>query len=299
MDNVNSNVKQAGNAKAEPVGKASATSAIEAAPERFNSKLVEYLRGKGFASLNTDHLLLPETGYRLATFLRAASILANNYEVGVGLAWGGAPISFAFQSNGLPVRLVRAKRRNNEVEWGPIDSLDEESIRGKRILVLEVDVLAGRTLTRALKELERFKPAKIDVILELGHTIIPISKYDRMKADPVIGRKMPTFKEAFDETVRVLNMDFGDITKIELDHQDINVYFNDGEKKTLNVLFVDLKRNIPNGFGRVMTLDDFRFFKGEKLNAPLTDLERGMMNGMRTYGEYIDRLILHYLRSLE
>lgn len=99
-------------------------------------------------------------------FCVAAKRLAPKYDVGIGLAFGGAGMAFVFKKYGLDVRLVNAKRKGKGASWNPIDNLPD-TLKGKNVLVLDEDVDKGGTLGRTYRELSKLNPRTIDVLLKL------------------------------------------------------------------------------------------------------------------------------------
>lgn len=108
-----------------------------------------------------------EYGY-LSEACAAAQQLAAQYDCGLALASGGMYLGFIFELlTTLPVFTVEMKRRGEGAVWNPIDAFD---VRDKRVLVFENDVVTGRTLRRAIREILLLKPAQVDLLLVYGHT---------------------------------------------------------------------------------------------------------------------------------
>lgn len=109
----------------------------------------------------------------------AAQTIATNYDCGIALAAGGLYLGFIFELvANFPVLTVEMKRRGNGARWMPIDKLN---IQGKRVLVFDNDVVTGRTLKRAIQELQRINPASIDLLLVYGHTEVSPERFERWK----------------------------------------------------------------------------------------------------------------------
>jgi hypothetical protein len=285
--------------------KSSAMVSCEKLPvvRRCNSDLSQYIRSKGFP-LQGDEAFFAARGFQLAVACRAANKLAPEYDVGIGLAWGGAPISFIFEKHGLPVKLVAAKRKGAGVIWRPIDELNYELLRGRKVLVLEIDVLAGRTLRRAMNELEQYKPSKIDLLLERSHTFIPISYYKKLIKKGGIWGCLPPLDQSLAETARVIQRRYAFVKRVILGKEKIMVEYENGAKVHGEVLLADLKANVPKGFGKIMTLDDhFTFYLNPKsVRAPLDAVEEKILSGdMKQYGtpERVGILMRHYLDSFD
>ncbi len=269
---------------------------------RCNAGLARYLRSKGFEG-NLDSMIFPaDRSHGLAVLCRAATALSPEYDVGIGLAWGGAPISFIFEKHGLPIRLVDMKRKGFGASWRPIDKLSGHLLKGRRVLVLEGDVFAGRTLKRALRELEEYRPDKIDLLLHVGHTSMPIKDYIKS----LKRGSMPILpKEAIEETLKVLRYSRKKIKQQKLEGNKITFQFNDGTTKTIGELLLDLKRNIPSGFHKIMSVSgDFSFYTDDyKVRLPLTDSEKKTLvqvnRNAPNWDMWVTGLKTHYLTSLD
>ncbi len=284
-------------------GESQSNNAAQRAVGICNSELRSYIRAKGIP-LRADEELFPPTGFHLASVCHAAAHLAPNYDVGIGLACGGIPLSFLLEKHGLPVKLVQAKRKGSGILWNPIDELGEANLRNRKILVLEIDILLGRTLRKALQELERYKPRSIDLLFEKSHTFIPIPYYRKLLQKGGIWETLPPLTKVFEETARVLEQRyFGPCRSITLKNDTIVVERESGEKKFGDVLFADLKPNVPKGFGKIMSVDDgFTFYLDTKtIRGPLDELEKRILQGGQpgqSSHEGVTNLKMHYLNSL-
>jgi hypoxanthine phosphoribosyltransferase len=147
-----------------------------------------------------------------------AKNLHNNYDVGIALATDGLFLGYIAQQFGFPVLNTKMGRRLNGAIWQPIDQIDEGSIKDKRVIVFDNDVVTGRTLKRAERELNGLNPEYLDLLLVYGHTEVSLEKY--MKWEKMLG-----------EETEVLGRDaFGDY-------------------------ILDTRGNIPKGFRQVKSLE--------------------------------------------
>jgi hypothetical protein len=281
-----------------------ADEAVKRIVGRCNRGLSQYLRSKGMP-LKADETFFARGGFHLAVVCRAASKLASEYDVGIGLAWDGAAISFVFNRHGLPVRLVSMKRKGAGAAWNPIDELNGAELRGRRVLVLEVDVLTGRTLRRALKELERHGPSTIDLLLERSHTFIPIFYYKELIAKGGIWRTLPPLRQAFEETERTIKRRYPTVKRVILGKETMVVEHENGVWKRGDALLADLRTNVPSGFGRILTLDDhFNFYPGARSFYGSLDAAEARVlscDGKQRLPleERAGALKLHYLNALD
>ncbi len=85
----------------------------------------------------------------------------GHYDIGVAVLGGALSHAVMVRALGLDVLYVRAKRRGARVEFEPM--CDLEGIRGKRTLIIEDDMRAGRTMRKVVSELRRFGPAEIEI----------------------------------------------------------------------------------------------------------------------------------------
>ena len=109
----------------------------------------------------------------------AAKELIPNYDVGIAILNGAMGLAFVMGHCGLPILNVKMQRIDNKYDatWKPLDELTNETLEGKRIIVLENDVLTGKTLTRAYQELSKFNPSSIDLFLARYKTLVDKSNY--------------------------------------------------------------------------------------------------------------------------
>ncbi len=159
----------------------------------------------------------------------AAKRVSQEYDVGIVIAQGGTPLGYVVKQFGLPVLIVDMKRHTSGVTWKPLDEITEETIKEKRIIVIENDVLTGETLKRAYEELNKLYPKSIDVLLTLANTL-------------VTGRDYEIIQERFRER----NISFK--PSYRYDHV-----------AEIQVPFVDTRLMVPLGYTNVLTVEtDFK-----------------------------------------
>lgn len=107
----------------------------------------------------------------------AAKVLRSEYDLGIGLAKDGLWLQFVFDHYGMPTKAVRLNRKGKGAIWKPIDNITREDVNNKKIILFDNDAITGRTLKRAVKELENYYPEFIDLMLIHKHTPISLSKY--------------------------------------------------------------------------------------------------------------------------
>ncbi len=100
------------------------------------------------------------------------------YDVGIGIAQGGLYLSYLFSLAGLPVMTVTMKRKGKGASFQPSADFDGSELKDKRVLLIDDDVHTGRTLQRAVREIELYKPQ------ELGACFIHESARDFLSQVP-------------------------------------------------------------------------------------------------------------------
>lgn len=117
----------------------------------------EYERRKGFQG--SAHFDLPET-------IAAAHSLAGNYDVGIGIAKAGLFSACMFETFGLPVYIVESHRHALSATFRWVDKRPD--LKGKKVIVLENDVISGKTMRRVVGQLIHQRPECIDVYFNVG-----------------------------------------------------------------------------------------------------------------------------------
>lgn len=124
------------------------------------------------------HLWNREKGFRKECYsihpyeLIMAHALAEKYDVGIGIAKAG--LSFVYMCTLLGLETFVADchkkgKKNTTFAWKGDSSIKEHS----RVLVLDIDVVSGRTSERVLAEITRFKPSLVDLALTLNPQSAP------------------------------------------------------------------------------------------------------------------------------
>jgi hypoxanthine phosphoribosyltransferase len=94
--------------------------------------------------------------------------LAREYDIGVAIANGGLLPGFFFEQSGLPVEVAEFHRRSrsDKVTWKT--NVNQDTFKGKKVLVMEKDVVTGKTATRVLNEIMKHNPYQVDIALALN-----------------------------------------------------------------------------------------------------------------------------------
>jgi hypoxanthine phosphoribosyltransferase len=96
--------------------------------------------------------------------------LKENYDLGLALATDGLYLGYISKVFNFPTLNVKLKRRGFGATWKPIDEISEDTVGNKRLLVYDNDSVSGRTLKRASRELMKFHPKTMDLLLIHKHT---------------------------------------------------------------------------------------------------------------------------------
>lgn len=184
----------------------------------------------------------------------AAKDLHEDYDLGIALTTEGLWLGYIAQNFGFPVLNVRLNRRGRGATWQPLDNLDEANLEDKRIIVFDNDALTGRTLSRTAKELGKFNPKVMDLLLVYERSPLTPNLYKNGK----VPKGLPDPKE-FYSNIDVLSWSPAKGGGLEI------TYDNGGYEKTFVVKkhswmhMFDCRTNVPSGFGRVQTLEkDFQ-----------------------------------------
>lgn len=100
--------------------------------------------------------------------IKAAQEIRKGYEVGVAIAEGGLYVSYLLSLAGLPVMTVEMKRKGKGATWVEQKNFEGRKLEGKKILLLENDIITGKTLRRAVKEIKRYHPQEIGICFMEG-----------------------------------------------------------------------------------------------------------------------------------
>ncbi|MBS3175162.1 phosphoribosyltransferase [Candidatus Woesearchaeota archaeon] len=84
----------------------------------------------------------------------AAKELKKEYDIGIALATGGLFMGFVAEKFGLKVIKAKPERKGKETSWKFLDKIKKGEIRNKKIIVFDIDVVTGRTLRKAIKEIK-------------------------------------------------------------------------------------------------------------------------------------------------
>lgn len=121
----------------------------------------------------------------------AAQTISKDYDLGIGIAKKGLWLSYVFNLYGLPTLNTLVVRNGNEDRLiNQTNTLNEDSVKGKKILLFDNDLVTGNTVNALADKLLILKPEFIDLLLIYNHTEITPEFYKQVK---------PLFKNKPDE----------------------------------------------------------------------------------------------------
>jgi len=183
----------------------------------------------------------------------AAQLLVPKYDIGIALATDGCYLGFIFEKRGLPVKTVKLSRKGLGAAWNPIDKIQKEDIAGKKVILFDNDVVTGRTINRASKELNKYSPAYIDLLLVHETTLMNVSVYKKLSKTFLLPVMEDTLnKEVYElQSVEIID----NSVRAHVFHKKKEYYtylnYNNNQCVSLNV-----RRNIPKTIRKVYTVQE-------------------------------------------
>lgn len=218
------------------------------------SNYADWLRSKRQDLVSApDHsgwnLIYQESTLSLAQ--KAKDQVLQDYDRGIALTMDGLWLGYFFNSVGLPVNVVEAKRKGLSAMFNPIDEIKRDDIKNKRIILFDLDAVTGRTINRASKELEKFNPKYIDALLIHPSTIVGVGNYKRLRKR----FNLPTPNEIYSY--------IPDFAQAEECSEGIRVYRNCLGREAITIsnktfLGYPCRAVISNKVRKVMSLRDFK-----------------------------------------
>ncbi|MBR9706649.1 phosphoribosyltransferase [Candidatus Pacearchaeota archaeon] len=105
--------------------------------------------------------------FELPKVLKMAYSLSQEYDLGVGIAKGGLYSTYVFNLMGLDVKVAESHKQEIGESFNWISQFSPSDIQNKRVLVLDKDVDGGRTSKKVLETLQKYKPQKISLALNI------------------------------------------------------------------------------------------------------------------------------------
>lgn len=182
---------------------------------------------------------------------RAAQSLESDYDLGIELATDGLYLGYLFHLHGLPIKTVKLQREQDMASWEPLD-LCKEDVYDKKIVIFDNDVVTGRTIDRAVFELEKFSPKYLDLLLMHETTLLDIDVWKDLnkKYDIPISETFPYEPTRIRETQEGLEVDYVD----EFGFTRTNKIKSGSQNVAVNT-----RNNVPDNIRKIMTLqEDFK-----------------------------------------
>lgn len=111
------------------------------------------------------------SGFDMLKAARALRSLSSSYDYVVAIAKGGLCSGAIAQLLGMDVTVIEVHahgRRHPQLRLR--ENLDPEKIRGKRVLLLDKDVITGASIHESVKLIAPHEPAQVGIFLNLGPT---------------------------------------------------------------------------------------------------------------------------------
>lgn len=188
--------------------------------------------------------------------IQAVESLPKQYDLGIELARDGMWLGFMFSLYDFPIKTVKMSRNGDSAIWQPIGDLKEEDIKDKRLILLDNDVITGRTIKKAVEELGKYSPKFMDLLLIYEVTRCSIGNY---KAWRRYG--LPEPKEIWNDLEVISSKETKDGLEITYpigEHAETLVYDDS------NIINLNTRRNVPKGVRKIMTLE--RDFNGSPID---------------------------------
>jgi hypothetical protein len=182
---------------------------------------------------------------------RAVMDLQSQYDIGIVIAGKGLLLGYQFYENGFPLKVVDQKRRGNGATWNPIDKLKKRELKGKKVLLIDNDVVTGRTTSRAVKEVSKYEPEFMDLLLAFERVPLFVRDYQYLHKLGIA----PSINELFPKK---------DIKRFEITHSGIKVICEEyGGGVTDNFFLendrylcvVNTRKRAPKEIRKVITLE--------------------------------------------
>jgi hypothetical protein len=147
--------------------------------------------------------------------------ISGDYDIGIGIARGGLSTAYIFELFELPIKVVQSHKKGEETtfEWVTKTNqkgLEEkllEDLEGKKVVVFDKDVRSGITTKRVLKEIQKYAPKSIDLVLNLD-PVDSESKIGTIASNIPNGYNAIYYPkdfdcQSFDEAVKYLELKLG------------------------------------------------------------------------------------------
>ncbi len=188
----------------------------------------------------------------------AAQRLSGEYDLGIELANDGLTLGYIFHLHGFPTKAVKLGRKGRGAVWQPLEDLKERDIKDKRLLLMDIDVVTGRTLKRAVHELGKYSPQLMDLLLVHENTILNVKTYKNWRRI----YNLPSPQEVWShlDVVGYRETPVG----LQLDFRQEGNWIDTLEYGNSQIVSMNVRRNVPPQIRKTMTLSkDFKGLPGD------------------------------------
>lgn len=229
---------------------------------RINEGFRRYVASKvGTSDVKHELSLIPEA-------YKAALALKNDYDLGIEMVRDGLSTGYIFNLMGFPTKAVKLSRRGRGAIWQPLEELSREDLENKRLLLFDNDIVTGRTMSRAVRELEKYSPAYMDSLLMFPFTMLNVKNYKKWRntynlpiQDTFVRPVLNIEETASGIKIKLLDDDGKEIEREISDKSNISIKCNN---------------NAPYGLRKIMNLyPDFSYdWQKDNVQEIFADLER-------------------------
>jgi hypoxanthine phosphoribosyltransferase len=121
----------------------------------LNDQVENWLKTKNCNNMKTVGNIIPT--------VNMAYNLIHQYDVGIAIAKGGLWPAFIFELQGLPIYVAQPHKKTRSLTWKT--PIDDQTLKDKKVLVIDKDVETGKTAWKVYDELSKYKPSQIGIAL--------------------------------------------------------------------------------------------------------------------------------------
>jgi len=209
----------------------------------FKRNYIEYVTNK---INNKNKLYFPFMYINEAC--NAVQSLMPKYDLGIEIAIDGLYLGYIFQLYGFPTKAVKVGRKGKGATWQPLDEINFKDIKNKKLLILDNDVVTGRTLNRTVRELSKFSPKYMDLLLIFEKTYLTVEDYKKWSKN----YSLPNISEIFSSS---------EIKSVRESKEGLEIYYKvNGNTERIyldnkSTLPVKTLKNVPKEIRKIMTLE--------------------------------------------
>jgi len=227
--------------------------------DKFTQQLEKGYRKYVASKLNSDGS--PCNFMYVNETCEATQTLIPKYDLGIEIATDGLCPGYIFHLHGFPTKAVKLRRRGRGAIWQPLEDLSQEDVEGKKLLLFDNDVVTGRTLNRTVRELGKYSPEYMDLLLMHETTFLTVDAYKKWNKNYSVPAAEDTYAHLKPTDIRETP-----------EGLEVN-YYRDGESWPTTIkldndqiLAFSTRKNVPKEIRKVMTIQrDFKDNSGQGL----------------------------------